>query len=127
MFGALQLWSGRQRAQHFATKSALFQQFQAPALGEWLSRDPGFLLEPVRQNASIVFIDLSGFTALSETLGADAVRELLKDFHALVDNEATAHGGIVTSFPRRRRDDPVRAAAPDCRRRRQRRARAAPA
>jgi adenylate cyclase len=98
LFGAWQLWSGRQRAEHFASKSALFQQFQAPALGEWLSRDPGFLLEPVRQNASIVFIDLSGFTALSETLGADAVRELLKDFQGLVDNEATAHSGLVTSF-----------------------------
>uniref|UniRef100_Q07IB3 Adenylate/guanylate cyclase n=1 Tax=Rhodopseudomonas palustris (strain BisA53) TaxID=316055 RepID=Q07IB3_RHOP5 len=98
LFGAWQLWSGRRRAEHFASKSALFQQFQAPALGEWLSRDPGFLLEPVRQDASIVFIDLSGFTALSETLGADAVRALLKDFHALVDNEATAHSGLVTSF-----------------------------
>jgi adenylate cyclase len=52
----------------------------------------------VQQNASIVFIDLSGFTGLSETLGADAVRELLKDFHALVDNVATAHHGLVTGF-----------------------------
>ncbi|MGP9812433.1 CHASE2 domain-containing protein [Rhodopseudomonas sp. NSM] len=98
LFGAVQLWADRRRAQHFASTAALFQQFQAPAMRQWLSRDPAFLLDPVRQDASIVFIDLSGFTALSETLSAQAVRELLKDFHALMDSEATTHGGIVTSF-----------------------------
>jgi adenylate cyclase len=98
LFGALQLWSGRQRAQHYATRSALFQQFQAPAFREWLTRDSQFLLEPVRQNAAIIFIDLSGFTAMSQTLGVDAVREVLKDFHALVDSEVASHGGVITSF-----------------------------
>ncbi|MGH9567634.1 MAG: adenylate/guanylate cyclase domain-containing protein, partial [Candidatus Angelobacter sp.] len=54
--------------------------------------------EPVRQNAAVVFIDLSGFTTLSERLGPDRVRELLKDFHALVDKEAVTCGGIITSY-----------------------------
>ena len=63
-----------------------------------MRRDPNFLIEPVRQNAAIVFIDLSGFTALSEQLGPDRVRELLKEFHALVDEEAVACGGMITSF-----------------------------
>lgn len=98
LFGGLQLWSGQRRAQHFASRTELFRQFQAPALQRMLSEDPTFLLEPVRQNASVVFIDLSGFTALSETLSAELVRELLKDFHALIDGEAEHHGGIVTSF-----------------------------
>ena len=65
---------------------------------EWLTRDPNFLLEPVRQNAAIVFIDLSGFTSLSEQLGPDRIRELLKDFHALVDKQAVTCGGMITSF-----------------------------
>jgi adenylate cyclase len=79
-------------------RSELLEQFQAPGIQQWLTKDPNFLLEPVRQNAAIVFIDLSGFTSLSERLGPDAIRELLKSFHALVDREAVACGGTITSF-----------------------------
>jgi adenylate cyclase len=98
LFGSVQLWSGRRQAQYFAAKTDLLAQFQAPVLQEWLSRNANFLVEPIRQNAAIVFIDLSGFTSLSEQLGPDCVRELLKDFHALVDREAVACGGVITSF-----------------------------
>jgi adenylate cyclase len=98
LFGSLQLWSGRRQAQYFAMRSELLEQFQAPAIQEWLTRDPNFLAEPVRQNAAVVFIDLSGFTSLSEQLGPDMIRELLKDFHALVDRDVVACGGMVTSF-----------------------------
>jgi adenylate cyclase len=98
LFGAVQLWSGRRRAQYFATRTELLEQFQAPDIQEWLTHDPNFLKEPVRQDAAVVFIDLSGFTSLSERLGPDPIRELLKDFHALVDKEAVSSGGMITSF-----------------------------
>jgi adenylate cyclase len=98
LFGAVQLWQNRRRAHDLGLESELFQRFQAPALREWLTRNPQFLLEPVHQNAAVVFIDLSGFTSLSEILGPEAVRELLKDFHALVDAEVNARRGIVISF-----------------------------
>jgi adenylate cyclase len=98
LFAAVQLWSGRRRAQYFAMRNELLEQFQAPGVQEWLARDPNFLNEPVRQNAAIVFIDLSGFTSLSERLGPAAIRDLLKNFHALVDTEAVSCGGMITSF-----------------------------
>lgn len=98
LFGAVQLWLNRRQAQYFARMNELLQQFQAPALRKWLARNPEFLLEPVHQDAAIVFIDLSGFTSLSETLGMDAVLDMLKDFHALVDREVVARGGVITSF-----------------------------
>ena len=98
LFGALQLWSGRRSAQHLAVQNRLLEQFQTPGLQEWLTRDPDFLLAPVRQNAAVVFVDLSGFTSLSETLDPDATRGLLKEFHALVDKEVTRCGGMITSF-----------------------------
>ena len=98
LFGAVQLWLNRRQAQYFAMKSELLQQFQAPVLRKWLTRNPEFLLEPVHQDAAIVFIDLSGFTSLSETLGMDAVLGMLRDFHALVDREVVAHRGVITSF-----------------------------
>jgi adenylate cyclase len=98
LFAGLQLWSGRRRAQYFAMRTELLEQFQAPGIQEWLTKDPNFLAEPVRQNAAIVFIDLSGFTSLSERLGPDRIRELLKDFHNLVDKEVVVCGGMITSF-----------------------------
>jgi adenylate cyclase len=98
LFGAVQLWSGRRRAQYFATRSKLLGEFQAPVIQQWLIANPRFLAEPVRQDAAIVFIDLSGFTSLSETLGPDRVRDVLKEFHALVDREVVASGGMITSF-----------------------------
>jgi len=98
VFGAVQLWLNRRQAQYFAIKNELLQQFQAPALRKWLTSDPKFLLEPVHQDAAIVFIDLSGFTSLSETFGMDSALEMLKDFHALIDQEVAADGGLIVSF-----------------------------
>jgi adenylate cyclase len=98
LFAAAQLWLGNRRAQYFSLRTELLEQFQAPSIQDWLTRDPDFLVEPVRQEAAIVFIDLSGFTNLSERLGPDRVRELLKDFHALVDKEAVTWGGTITSY-----------------------------
>ncbi|NGO50006.1 CHASE2 domain-containing protein [Allomesorhizobium camelthorni] len=98
LFGAVQLWRDRNRAQYFATQSKLLQRVQAPGLGQWLAKHGDFLQEPVREDVAVVFIDLSGFTGLSETLGPNATRELLSAFHTLVDEEVTECGGIVTSF-----------------------------
>jgi adenylate cyclase len=98
LFGAVQLWSGRRQAQYFAMKSRLLGQFQAPDVQEWLTRNPHFLAKPVSQNAAIIFIDLSGFTSLSEAAGPRDVQELLRDFHALVDHEVVSGRGTVTGF-----------------------------
>ncbi|MFB9980066.1 CHASE2 domain-containing protein [Mesorhizobium kowhaii] len=98
LFGAAQLWLGRSRAQFFATQSQLLQRVEAPGMGEWLAKHGDFLSEPVRVDAAILFIDLSGFTGLSETLGPIATRELLNNFYALVGEEVTSCGGVVTSF-----------------------------
>jgi adenylate cyclase len=98
LFGAVQIWLNRRQAQYFAKKSDLLQQFQAPALREWLTRNPDFLLAPVHRDVAVVFIDLSGFTAISETLGMDETRRLLTGFHALIDRDVEAHGGFITSF-----------------------------
>ncbi|MDL2402157.1 CHASE2 domain-containing protein [Rhizobium mayense] len=121
LFGAAQLWLGRKQAKHFELQSELLQRIQAPGLAEYLARDPGFLAQPVRQEAAIVFIDLNGFTGLSEAIGPTAVRELLNGFYDVVDEEVTACGGAITSFmgdgamilfglPQPKRDDPANAA-----------------
>ncbi|WP_028744506.1 CHASE2 domain-containing protein [Rhizobium mesoamericanum] len=122
LFGAAEIWIDRRRAAHFAAQSDLLQRIEAPGLSEWLARDPNFLAKPVRQNAAVIFVDLSGFTGLSEAIGATNVRDVLSDFFEIIDEEARSHGGAVTSFmgdgamllfglPRPADDDAARAAA----------------
>ncbi|MFT3999712.1 MAG: adenylate/guanylate cyclase domain-containing protein [Rhizobium sp.] len=96
--GAAQLWLGRRQATRFAEQSERLQRIQAPGLAEHLARDPGLLAKPVHQEAAVIFLDINGFTGLSEAIGPAAVRELLNTFYNLVDEEVTACGGAITSF-----------------------------
>ncbi len=98
VFAGVQLWVGGRRTQYFAAKSRSLAQFQAPAVQAWLARDPDFLSRPVRQDAAIVFIDLSGFTAISERADPDELQDLLKAFHALIDKAAVDCDGLITGF-----------------------------
>jgi adenylate cyclase len=98
VFGAARLWVDRARADSLAVESGTLRRFQPPSLTERLARDPDFLSKPVRQQAAVVFVDLSGFTGLTETLGPDDTRSLMKEFHSLVDQEAVRCHGLVASF-----------------------------
>lgn len=98
LFGAARLWLDRRRAEKLAEESSTLRHFQPPSLAERLARDPDFLARPIRQDAALIFIDLSGFTGLSETLGPEATRDVLTGFHALVDEEAMRCHGLVASF-----------------------------
>jgi adenylate cyclase len=120
--GATQIWLDRRRATALDQEGKMLRRFQAPALGAWLSSHPDFLQKPVRQDAAIVFVDLSGFTGLSEALGPEPVSELLDSFYDLISDEATTCGGAITSFmgdgamivfglPEPQADDAKRAAA----------------
>jgi adenylate cyclase len=98
IFGAARLSAERSRADTLAVESGTFRRFQPPSLAERLARDPDFLDKPIRQQAAVVFADLSGFTGLSESLGPDETRSLLKAFHDLIDQEVLRCHGLVASF-----------------------------
>jgi len=98
LFGAARLWHDHKRAERLAAESHTLRHFQPPSLTERLVKDPNFLAEPVQQQAAVIFIDLSGFTGMSEMLGPDETRETLSSFHALIDEEAVRHHGIVAMF-----------------------------
>lgn len=98
VFGAAELWLDRRRADRLSLQSRTLRRFQPPSLTKRLAEDPAFLMKPLRQKAAVIFIDLSGFTGLSELLPLDETREMLHGFHALVDQEAVQHQGIVASF-----------------------------
>ncbi len=87
--------SDRRHSRELARAAAALRQFHSPVLADRIARNPDFLREPVKQTAVILFLDLSGFTRLSEQLGLSRTQELLMQFHTLVTNKAVAHGGLV--------------------------------
>ncbi|UVF22214.1 adenylate/guanylate cyclase domain-containing protein (plasmid) [Microvirga terrae] len=98
LFGGTRLWLDRKRAEELAEESSTLRNFQSPSLVEKLRRDPTFLAQPVRQGAALIFIDLSGFTGLSEIIGPDQTREIIRGFHTLVGDEAAQRHGVVGNF-----------------------------
>jgi len=51
-----------------------------------------------RQNATVLFVDIRGFTALSEGTTPEKLSALLSEFRSLVSLEVEAHSGIVDKF-----------------------------
>jgi adenylate cyclase len=88
----------RRQARRLASSEQALRRFQSPLLADRIADDPAFLAHPVQQDAAILFVDLSNFTRLSERLGPQMTRELLRDFHKVVEDEVTRHGGLVLSF-----------------------------
>ena len=50
------------------------------------------------QHAAVVFVDIRGFTSISEQLEPDALGRMLSDFRANVAQEVEAHSGFVEKF-----------------------------
>ncbi len=78
--------------------------------------------EGERRHATVVFSDLSGYTALNEALDPEEVEAIMGRIKAEATTVITRHGGIVNQFvgdeimaifgvPLARRDDPRRAVA----------------
>jgi adenylate cyclase len=78
------------------TRAAL-ARMQSPLIADQLA-DPGFLAEPAACEAAVLFLDLSGFTGLSERLGPAATRGFLKGFHERVGASVTPRDGLIVAF-----------------------------
>lgn len=97
-YGLARLAHARYAARRLSTEKAVLSRFQSPRLLEHLLAHPEFLEQPVRQDAGVVFVDLSGFTGVAEALGPEQTRELLARFHAVVERDVLALDGFVASF-----------------------------
>lgn len=76
---------------------ATLASFHSPALLDHLLQ-PGFLAEPVRQVAAVLFLDLTGSTGVAETLGPERSRDLLHAMQTLVERTVAAHSGAVINY-----------------------------
>ena len=100
----------------------MLAKFHSPLLLDHLLQEPRFLHEPLRQDVAVMFLDLSGSTAVAEALGPERSRDLLSAMQTLVEGKVTAHGGVVINYmgdgvmavfglPMPRSDDAARALA----------------
>jgi class 3 adenylate cyclase len=77
----------------------IFGTFIAPAVVKKLAADPR-ALEPVRRQATIMFIDIVGYTSLTESLKREPDRliGLINEYLGLLADIISKHGGYVDKF-----------------------------
>ncbi|MCV3270768.1 CHASE2 domain-containing protein [Roseobacter sinensis] len=95
---ALRYYTEKRRASRGAAALEALKKFQSPLLAEMIAEDPDFLKQPTSRALSILFIDLSGFTLLSERLGPAGTQDLLKNFHQITAAGVEGQGGVVLNY-----------------------------
>ncbi|MBW4707190.1 adenylate/guanylate cyclase domain-containing protein [Roseobacter sp. YSTF-M11] len=88
----------KRRANHGARALAALKRFQSPVLAEIIAENPAFLREPTPKTLSVLFVDLSGFTLLSEKLGPAKTQDFLKRFHQVIDDQVEGREGIILNY-----------------------------
>ena len=79
------------------TLSEVFGRYVPPAVADALIDDKG-MLEPVEREATILFLDIAGFTDLTEKAGPRGIVKILNDYFDDVARIISEHGGVITQF-----------------------------
>jgi adenylate cyclase len=97
-------------------------RYQSPLLTEFLAEHQKPSFNERAQEASVMFVDVAGFTRRAERLGPTATLEFLRDLHGRIERAALANRGVIEQFmgdgamiifglPEPKPDDAVRALA----------------
>jgi len=92
------------------------------ALADDLARSDRPRFDERTQPASILFVDMAGFTRAAETMQDEAALRLVRRLHALIESAVREHGGVIDKYigdgamvlfglPEPKLDDPARALA----------------
>ncbi len=120
-FGTHSVFSRSQRdAESFARERRNLARYVSPLLADELAatKTPDF--DRREQAATVLFADLAGFTAFSQSRSSDEVAGLVHRLHRFYESKAERHDGVIISFegdgamivfglPSPAPDDPVRA------------------
>lgn len=80
-----------------ATMSQIFGRFVPEAIAKSMIEDKG-VLDPVERQATVLFIDIAGFTNLMESKGARATVDILNAYFDAATEIISRHNGVVTQF-----------------------------
>ena len=72
--------------------------YQSPLLADWLAGPDAPGLDGRMQVATILFVDLAGFTRRAKAMGPAATSSFLRELHRLFERAALAHGGVIEQF-----------------------------
>jgi adenylate cyclase len=78
-------------------QQALVRRFATPEVAQDLQQS-GFALGGRRVNASVMFADIRGFTALVESQPPEETIELLNTWYTLMFDAISGHGGVVNQM-----------------------------
>ena len=95
---ACRFWLDRRMRSRLEVQRSSLSAFHSPVLARHLLDEPEFLSEPVQRMSAVLFIDLSGFTGLSEMIGPRRTRDLLQGFHSRVADIVGQHDGMMLGF-----------------------------
>jgi len=101
MIIAASVWRARRLVrQQVATEEARgnLSRYFSPNVVEQLSATPGDLDIARSQNVAILFVDVIGFTKMSEDLPPDQLMAHVREFHHRMVEEVFRHGGTVDKF-----------------------------
>jgi adenylate cyclase len=96
--GIARLWLDQSTERRLGFEKAALRRFQPAILADRVEAEPGFLAQPVKQEAALLFIDLTRFTGLAERVGPERTQALLGEFHRIVDQEITRRAGLVLTY-----------------------------
>ena len=85
-----------------AAISQLFGRFVPRSVADSMIQHEG-ALAPVEREATVLIADVAGFTALTETKGAQVIVDTFNAYFEAASEVIGTHNGVVTQFIRRRR------------------------
>jgi adenylate cyclase len=97
-FAACRLVFDANEARRLQRQASELGRFQSPVFARKLAEDPDFLLAPVEREAAILFVDLTGFTGLAQSIGPLATETMLRDFHEMIMECVAEDGGAILTY-----------------------------
>jgi class 3 adenylate cyclase len=78
-------------------QAEIVRRFATPGVVDDLAKS-GFTLGGRRVDVTVLFVDIRGFTTMSEQMPAEDTIDLLNDYYALMFDAITSNGGVVNQM-----------------------------
>jgi adenylate cyclase len=95
---AARIVAERAEGRRLAAENSALSKFHSPLLLDHILREPNFLAKPVRLDVAVLFLDLTGSTGVSEALGPERSRDMLKTMQTLVEGVVASERGVVINY-----------------------------